>query len=58
MKDIILNEINENISVTQDLIPQSIDSIENAANLMISVVKSGIKFYGVEMEEVPPMLST
>ena len=43
MKDIILNEINENISVTQDLIPQSIDSIENAANLMISVVKSGNK---------------
>ena len=30
MKDIILNEINENISVTQDLILQSIDSIENA----------------------------
>ena len=58
MKDIILNEINENISVTQDLIPQSIDSIENAANLMISLSNQGIKFYGVEMEEVPPMLST
>ena len=31
MKDIILNEIEENISVNQDLIRTSIDSIEKAA---------------------------
>ena len=43
MKDIILNEIKENISVNQDLIHTSINSIEKAAVLMISVIKSGNK---------------
>ena len=43
MKDIILKEIEENISVTQDLIHTSIESIEKAADLMISVIKSGNK---------------
>jgi len=43
MKEIILNEIEENISVTQDLIHTSIASIEKAAALMISVIKSGNK---------------
>ena len=43
MKDIILNEIEENISVTRDLIHSSIDTIEKAAVLMISVIKSGNK---------------
>mgnify|MGYP001501365241 FL=1 len=43
MKDIILNEIKENISVNQDLIRTSIDSIERAAELMNSVIKSGNK---------------
>ena len=43
MKDIILNEIKENISVAQNLIHKSIDSIEKAAKMMISVVESGNK---------------
>ena len=43
MKDIILNEIEENISVTQDLVSTSIDSIAQAATLMISVIKTGNK---------------
>ena len=43
MKEIILNEIEENISVTQDLILTSLTSIEQAATLMISVIKSGNK---------------
>ena len=43
MKDIILNEIKENISVAQNLIHKSIDSIETAAKMMISVVESGNK---------------
>tara|TARA_B100000242_G_scaffold135912_1_gene96573 strand:- start:422 stop:994 length:573 start_codon:yes stop_codon:yes gene_type:complete len=43
MKDIILNEIEENISVNQDLIRTSIDSIEKAAELMNTVIKSGNK---------------
>ncbi len=43
MKDIILTEIEENISVNQDLIHTSIDSIQEAATLMISVVQSGNK---------------
>ena len=43
MKDIILSEIEENITVNQDLIHTSIDSIEKAAALMISVIKAGNK---------------
>ena len=43
MKDKILSEIEENISVNQKLIHTAIDSIEKAADLMISVIKSGNK---------------
>ena len=43
MKDQIINEIRENISVNKSVIDKCVDSIELAANVMISVIKSGNK---------------
>ena len=43
MKDQIINEIMENISVNKSVIDKCVDSIELAANVMISVIKSGNK---------------
>ena len=43
MKDQIINEIRENISVNQFVIEKCIDSIELAANSMVSAIKSGNK---------------
>ena len=43
MKDQIINEIRENISVNQSVMEKCIESIELAANVMVSVIKSGDK---------------
>ena len=43
MKDQIINEIRENISVNKSLIDKSVESMEVAANVMVSVIKSGNK---------------
>ena len=43
MKDQIINEIRENISVNQSVIEKCIDSIDLAANIMVSAIKSGNK---------------
>ena len=43
MKDQIINEIRENISVNQSVIEKCLDSIELAVNVMVTVIKSGNK---------------
>lgn len=43
MKDQIINEIKENILVNKSVIEKCVDSIELAASLMVSVIKSGKK---------------
>ena len=43
MKDQIINEIRENISVNKSVIEKCVDSIELAANVMASAIKSGNK---------------
>ena len=43
MQDKIINQIKENISINKMIIDKCIDSIESAANIMISVILSGKK---------------